>query len=589
MSADGRESSRQSDEATQRRSDKGVRRAVAGIALLLAAAVVARGDDRVSNSRHDLSTFGPGPIRATSESEVCIFCHTPHNASPAAPLWNRYNPQTHYRIYQSSTTDARIDQPGPESKMCLSCHDGSVALGLVRSRDAEIPLNHPFMPTGPSNLTTDLSDDHPVGLRFDRQLASRDPQLRVPQLADSRIRLGERGELECTACHDAHNNELGDFLRLPTREGVLCLTCHKLDGWSQSAHALSARPTPAALTGGEPLPFRSMADNACGSCHVSHGAAHPERLLRDRAYDLCIACHNGSTATDVLSAAGQRHGHKPERFRERHDPAEQPGTMPPHVDCVDCHNPHAARSGLSEFNTTIADRQGALYMATMEFVPGVTVGGVAVDRARQYHEVCFRCHADRPVPIPGRIIRDRDDYGNIRRQFLPSAASAHPVTRTARNAGETPSLTPAARAQTSMNCQDCHNNPDARQLGGGGPNGPHGSPHPFLLAARYETRDFTVESPQAYQLCYQCHDRGSILGDESFSLHRIHVVDARTPCSACHTAHGVSGSQREHSHLVNFDVSIVSGERRFEDRGRFAGSCTLTCHGVRHVDFRYER
>jgi len=26
---------------------------------------------------------------------------------------------------------------------------------------------------------------------------------------------------------------------------------------------------------------------------------------------------------------------------------------------------------------------------------------------------------------------------------------------------------------------------------------------------------------------------------------------------------------------------------RFIDRGRFAGSCTLTCHGVRHVSFTY--
>jgi hypothetical protein len=163
------------------------------------------------------------------------------------------------------------------------------------------------------------------------------------------------------------------------------------------------------------------------------------------------------------------------------------------------------------------------------------------------------------------------------------------VTFPARGSAEAPSLLPEARAQPFMSCQDCHNNPDARQLGGASANGPHGSRYEFLLADRYETADFTMESPRAYALCYRCHDRNSILGDESFSLHRVHIVDSRTPCSACHAPHGVNGAASQHSHLINFDLSIVLGERRFSDTGPFSGSCTLTCHGVRHVNFNYAR
>ncbi|MCC6361583.1 MAG: hypothetical protein IT450_22845 [Phycisphaerales bacterium] len=170
---------------------------------------------------------------------------------------------------------------------------------------------------------------------------------------------------------------------------------------------------------------------------------------------------------------------------------------------------------------------------------------------------------------------------------MPTAASAHPVTFASRVGAESPSLLPEYRSRSHISCQDCHNNPDARQLGGSGPNGPHGSPHPFLLADRYETADFSAESPQSYALCYRCHDRNSILGDESFSFHRRHIVDERTPCSACHSPHGVGGDATRHSHLINFDVSIVSGERLFVDRGQNAGSCTLTCHGVRHVNLGY--
>jgi hypothetical protein len=145
--------------------------------VLLALAIAARADDRIANSKHDLSAMGPGPTRAVNESEICIFCHTPHNASPVAPLWNRYNPTTYYRIYRSPSLQARVDQPGPASKLCLSCHDGTVALGLVLNRPFTnpIPMNHPYI-TGPADLTTDLSDDHPIGFRYDQQLANVDPK-----------------------------------------------------------------------------------------------------------------------------------------------------------------------------------------------------------------------------------------------------------------------------------------------------------------------------------------------------------------------------------------------------------------------------
>ena len=81
-------------------------------------------DESVVNSVHDLSVRGPGPIRAVAESEVCIFCHTPHNAAPQTPLWNRENPRRYYRIYNSSTTDARIDQRVAAPKISPVEQDG---------------------------------------------------------------------------------------------------------------------------------------------------------------------------------------------------------------------------------------------------------------------------------------------------------------------------------------------------------------------------------------------------------------------------------------------------------------------------------
>ena len=70
-----------------------------------------------------------------------------------------------------------------------------------------------------------------------------------------------------------------------------------------------------------------------------------------------------------------------------------------------------------------------------------------------------------------------------------------------------------------------------------------------------------------------------------------HIVEERTPCNVCHDPHGISGSQgnsTNHSHLINFDISVVSKSRgkqgRFEfiDNGNYAGQCYLDCHGRNH-------
>ena len=96
-------------------------------------------------------------------------------------------------------------------------------------------------------------------------------------------------------------------------------------------------------------------------------------------------------------------------------------------------------------------------------------------------------------------------------------------------------------------------------------------------------------------MCYKCHQRSIVLSDQSFPEHRKHIVEERTPCSVCHDPHGTSTTQvstSDHTHLINFDTTIVRPEPtthrlEFKDLGRFAGSCTLVCHGERHRDEQY--
>src|SRR4029077_11329544 len=115
---------------------------IARIRILLAAlialfplGVVADRIADVRNTKHNLSASGPGTLKATTETQVCVFCHTPHGATQGVtPLWNRQLSSQTHTAYTSSSLDANaiqgsLDQPGGSSKLCLSCHDGTLAIG----------------------------------------------------------------------------------------------------------------------------------------------------------------------------------------------------------------------------------------------------------------------------------------------------------------------------------------------------------------------------------------------------------------------------------------------------------------------------
>ncbi len=565
-----------------------------GFLLVLMTCGVSLADDTVVHSKHDLSFQGPGPIRSVNESEICIFCHAPHNAAPQTPLWNRENPRTYYRIYDSSTTDARIDQPTGPSKMCLSCHDGSMALGNVLSR----PTTHPIImtsrtiPPGTTDLSNDLSDDHPIGFRYDRALANVDRQIRAPELLTEKLPLGTHGEVQCSTCHDPHNNELGDFLRVPDQMGAICVSCHDLNGWNNAAHARSGkRVTGRTVDPSERLKYNTVRDNACMSCHKIHSAPKRDQLLRfEREEESCLNCHGGEIANYNIAADINKFSSHRGRFKTGiHDPNENPFTMRRHAECVDCHNPHAAgHNPIGSVRGTV----GKSIKPPNRFVTGITISGRQTDNSTFLYEICLKCHSD-SVGRPRLNTSRQVTQTNARLEFQTSNPSFHPVAGPRRNQ-DVVSLIAPLRVGSVITCTDCHSSDNARAFGGTGANGPHGSIYENLLVRNYETADFTAESANAYALCYGCHSRESILAGDSFSLHRRHIVDLRTPCSVCHDAHGIyrgQGNSTNHSNLINFDLSVVTspaGNRvEYNDTGRFAGNCTLTCHGVTHIGFPY--
>lgn len=216
--------------------------AVLGVAVVSFGPTIAQ-HGGVSSTVHNLSASGPGEIRALTETEVCKFCHVPHNAVVPAPLWGHELSPAQYvvpRLRDGQGGRRPVAQPDGSSRLCLSCHDGTVALGDIAGTAVQMSGEQRLRPGHRGFMGTDLSGSHPVSFvvtdnAYVLQEDSRD--MGVKRLAlitsDPDIRLDERGKMQCTTCHDPHKDlyyqegVVPRFWVKPT-VGEVCLTCHEL-------------------------------------------------------------------------------------------------------------------------------------------------------------------------------------------------------------------------------------------------------------------------------------------------------------------------------------------------------------------------
>jgi predicted CXXCH cytochrome family protein len=250
--------------------------AVIAIAATLvhgAASALAGPGDGLSNTAHDF-TRNTGVASAGSSASVgpCTFCHTPHVSKTTQLGWNHTLSKNVFDYGVAATTAgtpyARFkgdSYKGPSAK-CLSCHDGSVAVGDIgdqggqggRLLSADKIGSNGFAVADQVGANGSLGGNHPVampypygrmantynGITNGTHLVSRewvsDPTANNMRLYSEDSagnvvdtpRPGAAG-IECSSCHDPHNKASKDrmFLRAKvdgsTREsGYICLQCH---------------------------------------------------------------------------------------------------------------------------------------------------------------------------------------------------------------------------------------------------------------------------------------------------------------------------------------------------------------------------
>ena len=182
---------------------------------------------------HDLSPGSLSPIQGPRPGS-CIFCHVPHSGNGnMAPLWNQTLSTATYDTYTSTTYVQKNNQQmplGSDSGLCLSCHDGTVAVADT-VLFGQLPTKGSWLPG--DNFTTHLQSSHPFSLVK--------PLLDDIDLIATLVSQGKTGDktgavqlimgnVECTSCHNPHVQAIDklsmNFLVRDSSNGQMCLACH---------------------------------------------------------------------------------------------------------------------------------------------------------------------------------------------------------------------------------------------------------------------------------------------------------------------------------------------------------------------------
>ncbi len=236
---------------------------------LAPAGVWAGPGDGLAGTAHD---FSGKPASGGFTTGVCTFCHTPHKAMSTLLLWNHTLSTNTFKWDEAKTTGG-TDFPtfkgdtytGPTAK-CLSCHDGSVAVGDIAwfgeatrtGVDGLDALKHGAGDTFNVGFGGAMKGNHPVAMPYPYGNAVNTYNAAT---TGASVTLGEwqgapvspvrvfndnagtisggavagKTGIECSSCHDPHNKQAVDDLFLRGKIGMvavagnteyICLKCH---------------------------------------------------------------------------------------------------------------------------------------------------------------------------------------------------------------------------------------------------------------------------------------------------------------------------------------------------------------------------
>lgn len=244
---------------------------VIGLSITMSASAFAG----IQATRHNLSsnrtggaptTSGSGgtTVYSTDQDQLCVWCHTPHAAvsGQGVPLWNKTITTATFTTYGTTIAGtAKATGINNMSKVCLTCHDGTLAINIVLNAPGSggyvvagnqigawqgLAAGNKMVSGVASYIGVDLTDDHPISIYYsapsptfaDNPASLRSNTVSARGIDTAWITRSKSdtsiagqlvyGYIECVSCHDPHSSTNATFLRGTTTGSKICLTCHDI-------------------------------------------------------------------------------------------------------------------------------------------------------------------------------------------------------------------------------------------------------------------------------------------------------------------------------------------------------------------------
>jgi hypothetical protein len=173
---------------------------------------------------------------AWSDGEICKPCHTPHFADTTVGyLWARTMSSEVYTLFDGSlSSPGGVTELDQYTRMCLSCHDGTIALNDFHGGSGAPVFIDPAYVVGGGG--DHLGDDHPVGNTAEYPLAG-SSQFNAAALSPAGVwgfgggyfpevplfSLGAEEVVSCSTCHTPHaKTGIDHLLRKDNTGSALC-------------------------------------------------------------------------------------------------------------------------------------------------------------------------------------------------------------------------------------------------------------------------------------------------------------------------------------------------------------------------------
>ena len=223
---------------------------VLALCFVLVAQAARAPKSAVFGSAHDFKTAGEYSPGGASYS-LCNFCHIAHKfgSAPTGPgylLWNHtLSSVSNYGVYTSDSMRSTPTDLGGQmtvSNLCLSCHDGTVAVNswyeaVAGTNFQPLPQGTNFM--AEDHTVRDVTKQHPINFVYPD--ATTAAAIGILPAADTSSIDGSgnvplfSGRMQCATCHDPHAGPSSGahlfFRTFPstaaqTTTGSFCVYCH---------------------------------------------------------------------------------------------------------------------------------------------------------------------------------------------------------------------------------------------------------------------------------------------------------------------------------------------------------------------------